>query len=179
MSSFDKSLEKIDVIKFLIYLMAFIIIFLSMTFFLIVPNIKEYRAQQSSYKKAYVQKTRVQNVLSEREDELKKLKTQNRKVLESFAYKFNSEDFISYASGFFSKVKLVEVAKGEFKKEFTEYELDVTSSLKTPTNFYNFLEGLNGYMNIIQVDFPIHLESDQENISSIFKIKVYDLNTSF
>lgn len=177
-SNIDRSLEKIDLMKLLLFLMAFIIITFSMVFLMIIPNVKEHRVLQAEHKRVLVHKTRVENLYLEREAELSRLKAENAHVLKAFKHPFTKEEFTNYAATFFTYVQLKEVTKTDYKKEFTEYELNVTSSLKTPTNFYNFLEGLNRYSSIVQADFPIHLESNKESITSTFKIKVYDLNST-
>ncbi len=178
MNSFDRSLEKINLVSLLIFLMIFLIITFSFVFLLIIPNIKEHRVLQAEHKRVLLHKTRVETLFSERDAELNKIKSENSHVISAFKHDFSTKEFIEYAQKFFSNVSLVEIAQSDYKHEFTEYELNVTSLLKTPTNFYNFLDGLNRYNNIVQADFPIHLESDKEHISSIFKIKVYDLNAT-
>ncbi|WP_458699967.1 hypothetical protein ACKGJI_09085 [Sulfurospirillum sp. 1307] len=174
----DKSMQKVDIVKLLVYLLVFIVIALFMILFVIVPNVKEYKASNQVYKKAYMHKLRVENILNDRKKELKNLQVQNKRAITSFAHKFSADNFIKYAGNFFDKVSLVEIGKKGYKKEFVQYELKVTSSLKTPTNFYNFLEGLNRYENIVQADFPIKMESNASKISSTFTIKVYDINST-
>lgn len=178
MNSFDRSLDKIDIMKLLIFLMIFIVVTFAFVFLLIIPNVKEHRVLQAEYKRVLVHKTRVENLFLERETELSKLKAENVHIIGAFQHPFTQEEFTRYAGKFFNHVSLTEVTKSEYKKEFVEYELNVTSMLKTPTNFYNFLEGLNRYSSIVQADFPIYLESSKESISSTFKIKVYDLNAT-
>ena len=174
----DKSMEKIDIVKLLIYLLVFIVITLFMILTVIVPNVKDYRVSKQIYKKAYMHKIRVNNILKDRDKELKNLQIENKRAITSFAHKFSTRNFIRYAGKFFDKVSLIEVDKKGYKKEFIEYELKVGSSLKTPTNFYNFLEGLNRYENIVQADFPILMEANASKISSTFTIKVYDINST-
>ena len=174
----DKSMEKIDIVKLLIYLLVFIVVTLFMILFVIVPNIKEYRASKVVYKKALVHKMRVENILGDRNIEFSDLNSENRRAITSFMHKFSTDNFIKYAGKFFTQVSLVEVDKKAHKKEFVEYELKVSSSLTSPTNFYLFLEGLNRYENIIQADFPILMESNASKISSAFTIKVYDINST-
>lgn len=177
-SNIDRSLEKIDIMKLLLFLMAFIVITFSIVFLMIIPNVKEHRALQTEYKRVLVHKTRVENLYLEREAELSKLKVENDAVIKAFKHVFTQEEFITYARKFFAEVHLTQITKSEYKKEFVEYELNVTSTLKTPTNFYSFLEGLNRYSSIVQADFPIHLESGKDSITSTFKLKVYDLNAT-
>ncbi len=171
-------MEKIDIVKLLIYLLVFIVVTLFMILAVIVPNIKDYRASKVIYKKALVHKMRVENILGDRNVEFSNLNSENRRAITSFMHKFSTDNFIKYAGKFFTQVTLVELDKKAHKKEFVEYKLKVSSSLKSPTNFYVFLEGLNRYENIIQADFPIHMESNESTISSAFTIKVYDINST-
>ncbi len=173
----DKSLEKINIIKLLIFLSIFIIIILVLILTLILPNVKQYRVYRNQYNSALAHKAKVQNVLNDRVNELKKLQLDNRKVFTSFKHKFTQPEFMLFANKFFDKVTLKEVKKSIHKKEFKVFELNVTSTLKTPVNFYKFLDGLNHYQNMIQADFPIDLKSDGKVIGATFKIKVFGLVT--
>lgn len=178
-NNIDRSLEKIDFMKLLFFLIIFLVVTFSLIFILIIPNIKEHRLQKTEYKRVLVHKTRVENLFLERELELNRLKSENTNILLAFHHAFTQEEFIAYAQKFFTEVHLAKISEGEYQKEFQEYELNVTSALKAPSNFYAFLEGLNKYSNIIQADFPIHLESmGKENISSRFTVKVYDINAT-
>ncbi len=172
-SNMDRSLEKINYIKLLIFLLVFVFITLLLILTLILPNIKKYRTVRAQYNKVNVYKTRVENVLHERVLELKKLETKNRKIFAAFKHEFSQKEFVSFASKFFHKVSLKEAKQKTDGKEYKVYELNVTSSLKTPVNFYKFLDGLNHYQNMVQADFPIELRADRDMIYSSFKIKVY------
>ncbi len=175
MNNVDRSLEKINYIKLLVYLFVFIFITLLLILILIVPNIKKYRLARGEYNQALVHKTRVQAVLNERDKELKKLKSDNWKIFNAYKHKFSNKEFSSFAKQFFDKVSLKEIKQISYKKEFKIYELNVTSSLKTPVKFYQFLDGLNRYDNMVQADFPIDLKSNGKLIYSSFEIKVYNL----
>ncbi len=176
-SNTDKSLEKINIIKLLIFLSIFIVITLVLILALILPSIKHYRVYKNEYNTALFRKVKVQNILNDRVKELKKLQLDNRKVFDSFKHKFTEPEFVLFANKFFNKVTLKEVKKSLHKKEFKVYELNVTSTLKTPVNFYKFLDGLNHYQNMVQADFPIDLKSNGKVISATFKIKVFGLVT--
>ena len=175
MNNADRSLEKINIIKLLIFLSIFIVTTLVLILVLILPNVKKYRVYRGQYNSAVVHKVRVQNVLDGRMKELKNLNIKNKKVFDSFRHEFRKDEFVTFANKFFNKVSLKEVKKSIYKKEFRIYELNVTSTLKTPVNFYKFLDGLNHYQNIIQADFPIDLKSNGKTINSTFKIKVFGL----
>jgi len=173
MNKIDRSLEKINYIKLLIFLVVFIFVTLLLISILILPNIKKYRVARGEYNQASVHKIRVQSVLKEREKELKKIGLDNWKIFAAFKHNFTKEEFLTFAKQFFNKATLKNVKQSSYAKEYDVYELNVTSSLKTPVKFYQFLDGLNHYSNIVQADFPIDLKSNGSLIYSSFKIKVY------
>ena len=175
MSKRDRSLEKIDYIKLLIFLVVFIFITLLLISIFILPNIKKYRVARDEYNRVKVHKIRVENILKEREKELKKLKFDNRKIFTAFKHNFAKDEFLAFAKQFFNQVTLKNIKQSTYTKEYDLYELNVTSSLKTPVKFYQFLDGLNHYNNIVQADFPIDLRANGDVIYSSFKIKVYAL----
>ncbi len=176
MSRADRSLEKINYIKLLIFLVVFIFVTLLLISILILPNIKKYRVARGEFNQVMVHKIRVESVLKEREKELKKMRLDNWKIFAAFKHNFTKEEFLTFAKQFFNKVTLKNIKQSSYTKEYEIYELNVTSSLKTPIKFYQFLDSLNHYTNIVQADFPIDLKSNGNIIYSSFKIKVYGLN---
>ena len=131
----DKSMEKIDIVKLLMYLLIFIVVTLFMILFAIVPNIKEYRTSKVVHKKALIHKMRVENILGDRNVELSNLNSENIRSITSFMHKFSTDNFMKYTGNFFSKVSLVEVNKKAHKKEFIEYELKVISNFSHPLKY--------------------------------------------
>ena len=176
MSKMDKSLEEIDIVKLLLFLLIFVVISMVLIFAVIVPDIKAYKQAKAEHRSQFMTTSRVENILSEKEKELKKLSSDNRKILDAFSNTFDEERFIRYSSQFFNDVTLAKVTKEEYQGEFAMYELNVSSSLKSPQNFYAFLEGLNRYENIVKADFPIEMKTDNGVIRSHFNIKVYELD---
>lgn len=171
-------MEKIDILKLLIFLMVFIVITLGMILFFIIPNVKSYRANKIIDQRALTHKMRVESVLQEREAEFATLKEQNRRAITAFVHGFSDEGFLQYARNFFDTATLKALEKEDYKQDFTTYALHVRTALKSPVNFYDFLEGLNKFENIIQADFPIHMESNASTIDASFMIRVYEINAT-
>jgi hypothetical protein len=171
----DKSLEEFDIIKLLLFFLLFVAIIMGLILGLVVPDIREYKSVKSDLNSEQVATQKIYEILSERENSLLNLRSQNRKILEAFAKSFDEERFKSYAGQFFEEVELKKQDKKEFKEEFTLYELTVTSKLDTPVQFYNFLESLNRYETIVRTDFPIEMWIEEGKIHAIFNIKAYEL----
>ncbi|MGG7048253.1 MULTISPECIES: hypothetical protein [unclassified Campylobacter] len=173
MSKRDTSLEKIDLVKLLLFILAFIIICFIMIFGFIIPNIKEYRKltqQNSSVMSAY---SKVKRIHDEKSKELEGLKEENVFIIKSYDTMFDQTKFIQFASKFFDNVKLTPIPDASSAHEFFLYELSVVTSIKTPQKFYDFLEALKQYESIIKAEFPIQMKGEGEKILTTFNIKVY------
>lgn len=173
MSRKDTSLEKIDIVKLLLFILAFIIICFIMVFAFIIPNIKEYQTlnrQHNSIMSAYA---RVKQIHDEKAGALEKLKEDNKFIIKSYDTKFEKKKFIEFCSRFFSSVELTEIQNLNQNDEYFLYELSVVSSIKTPQKFYDFLESLSKYESIVKADFPIKMNGEGDKIHTTFNIKVY------
>ena len=175
MNKLDKSLEEFNLIKLLFFLLLFLVIALFMVLVLIVPNIKEHKRQKAMYQFELTTTQRVEAVLNEKEAQLQHLRSENRKVIEAFVNRFDEERFVRYVGEFFEEVSLARLEQKEFERDFTMYELKVTSLLATPVKFYNFLESLKRYEGIVKADFPIEMRAEGKLIHATFNIKVFAL----
>lgn len=174
MSKKDTSLERIDLVKLLLFILIFIIVCFIMIFGFIIPNIKEYRGLARENRSAMSLHAKAKQIYDEKNSALEALKDEHKFIIKSYDTKFDKQNFIAFASTFFSDVKLSE-ADSQPSGEYFLYELGVTSSVKTPQKFYDFLEGLTKFENIIKAEFPIQMKGDADKIRTIFNIRVYGL----
>ena len=143
----DRSLQNIDVTKLLIYVLLFIVACLVMIFGFLVPNIKEYR----------------------------EIKQNDKAVLDALENKFDADKFAQFASKYFTNVNLSEPKEAAKNGEISVCELTVTGSMKTPAKFYEFMDALQSYENIVKIDLPIKMRKDAEKIDATFGVKIYSL----
>lgn len=169
----DTSLEEIDIAKLLAYILVFVMVCLVMIFAFIVPNIKEYREINLQNRSQTASVTKINQIYNSKNANLNEMKEKQRLVFKAFETKFDKENFSLFAGKFFSDVKLKEVPPKDSDEKFLRYELNVTTSLQTPSKFYNFIDALSKYDNIIKVDFPINMRGQDDKIHTTFNIKVY------
>lgn len=174
----DRSLQELDPVKMLLFFLAFLAISFIIIFAFIVPNIKEYKEVKALHNRNEMATIRLENTLNAKEDQLRKIVKNNQKLLDALITTFDEKKFIIYTNKFFTHVSLAKNSNQKSHKGFLVYELNVTSSLQTPQNFYDFLDGLKTYENIIKADFPIQLTANGDIIQSSFNIKVYNLKDS-
>ena len=171
----DTSLEDIDILKLLIYILVFIVICLIMIFGFIVPNIKEYRSIQAQNRSQIASVSKIEQIYNSKNNVLDEIKQKDRTVLKAFDTKFNKIKFSAFATNYFSDVKLHEMPNENPDEPFLRYELNVTSMVKTPSKFYNFIDALQKYDNIVKIDFPIKMRGEGDKIHTTFNIKIYGL----
>lgn len=164
---------QLDPIKMLLFFLILVLISLFLIFILIVPSAKEYKSVKIMHQRHDQSITRLQNIIGAKANELDDIVKNNSKILDALVHSFDKQNFLTYANNFFQNVKLQELKKLD-KNPYILYELNVTSSIKTPSNFYNFLDGLKQYQNIIKVTYPISMQSVDKNIHASFLLKIYN-----
>lgn len=169
----DRSLEDIDILKLLIYVLIFIIVCLIMIFGFIIPNIKEYRVIQSQNRSQLASVAKVEQIYNGKNDALNELKQKDRNLLKAFDTKFNKIKFSAFATNYFTDVKLQEIPSQIEDELYFRYELNVTSMVRTPSKFYDFIDALQKYDNIIKIEFPIKMRGENNKIHTTFNIRVY------
>lgn len=169
----DKSILEIDPVKMLLFFLAFVAVSLLIIFALIVPSVREYKRVKTKHSRYEMSTSIMENSIKSKENELQNIIRDNSKVLDALIEKFDKKDFVEYADKFFTDVKLSDVKNQRTKDGFTLYELNVTSSIKTPNNFYKFLDGLTTYKSVVKIGYPITMQSKDDNIRASFNVKVY------
>lgn len=169
----DRSIEDIDIVKLLIYIVIFLAVSVVMIFVFIVPNIKEYRQIEATYTSSQNALLKIQKNFEGTLGELHDIEKTNEFTFKSLNNKFNEISFITFASKYFDNVSLNELPQKDANDEYYRYELNVTSAMNTPSKFYNFLDELKTYDNVVKVDFPINMKSESSLIHTTFNIRIY------
>ncbi len=165
----------INILKLLIFLFIFIVISFLIIFIFIVPDIKNLRNAKIEHKRTYNIYIFNKNKLNSKIKDLKNLKYNNLKIIQAFDNKFNEKDFIKFAKKYFKDATLKKEATKPYKQNFIKYSFNTVSKITTPTVFYKFLTDINRYDNIIQADFPIHMQAVGNDINTTFNLKVFVL----
>lgn len=171
----DRSLQNIDVTKLLIYVLIFIVACLAMIFGFLVPSIKEYKQAKYESRMQIAASAQTQRLYDAKSKALDEIKQNDKVQLDALENKFNSDKFTQFASKYFTNVNLSEPKEAAKNGEISVYELTVTGSMKTPAKFYEFMDALQNYENIVKIDFPIKMHKDTEKIDAIFGVKIYSL----
>lgn len=153
-----------------IVLLIFVLLF---SFLLLIPEGKEYRKQRATLKTDRAQHRMYQNFSDTTSQTLEQLQSENRHTITAFERSFNAKRFEKINSTYFSSLKLSAPIQTKSDDEFLVYEVNTTSAINTPQNFYDFLDAVNKSDWIIGINFPINFKRDAEIIRSSFTMKVY------
>ena len=171
----DRSLQNIDVTKLLIYVLLFIVACLVMIFGFLVPNIKEYKQVKYESRMQIAASAQTQRIYDAKSKALNEIKQNDKAVLDALESKFDADKFAQFASKYFTNVNLSEPKEAAKNGEISVCELTVTGSMKTPAKFYEFMDALQSYENIVKIDLPIKMRKDAEKIDATFGVKIYSL----
>ena len=157
----DRSLEEVDVLKLVLYVLAFLLVSLAFVMLVIVPNIKEYKKVKAEYHSKMLNLARIKQRFFASANDLDTLKTKNSKSLNAIINTFDEKKFQNKAGEFFSNVQLNRAPKEDENSTFINYELNVTAMMSTPDKFYAFIDFVNSYENVILIDFPVAIKKSK------------------
>jgi len=156
-----------------IFLFLFVLIF---SFGLLIPEGKDYRIKRIALQKELKEYNKYKTFNEETLQKLKDLQSKNRHIITAFDRPFNPNRFEKEYKTQFSSLTLSKLARVKNEKGFAVYEVNTTSHISSPKNFYDFLDAINKGDWIIGMNFPIKFLREGEMIKSSFTMKVYENN---
>ncbi|WP_457743476.1 hypothetical protein [Sulfurimonas sp.] len=153
-----------------LFLFLFVLLF---SFIVLIPKGKEYREKRVEFNKINIKVNKYQNFYDDTLKTLKDLQSKDRHIIAGFDNIFNPDRFEKEHKNYFSSLSLAKISKIKDESGFAVYEVNTTSRIASPTNFYNFLDAVNKSDWIIGVNFPIDFKREGEMIRSSFTMKVY------
>ena len=165
----------IDVIKNFLFFTFFIILTLVFIAFIISPAINSFKKSKKEYYQTKYTLEITTNQYKEKLTELKKLQNSNRKIINALKRDFDENNFKLFASKYMSVSSIKEVNSTEYKNDFIKTTYIMTSKIKSPKNFYDFIDALKNYKSVLRVYFPIDFIKNKENIDLTLKLEHYKL----
>ena len=164
------SRQQIYLIVASLVLFIFVLIF---AFAILIPEGKEYRIKRVDLKKASKELREYKYFYDDTLETYKNLQATNRTIITAFDSIFDPYRFEKQHKKYFSALTVSELTLASSDKDFVTYEVNTTSQINSPKNFYDFLDVINKSDWIIGVNFPINFKRDGELIRSSFTMKVY------
>lgn len=170
----DRSLEQLDISKLVLYVLAFIAVCAGLIIFLVIPILNDYKNALNELSSQANINSIIDSEFQTSLNRLESLKNENKALFEQFDGDFNLTHFSKFLNQYFITPTLSEIKQSGAKPEYLQYEFNVSATLESPKSFYEFIEALNVYRNLIELETPINLQSTEEGEISInFMLKIY------
>jgi len=153
-----------------------LIIVLLFSFNVLIPQGKNYREQKIVVLKQGNELQRYEMLHMQTLETLKELQAKNRHIIKALDTRFDPIRFEKQHRGFFHSLHLEEMSELSKEGFFQVYEVNTSSQIDSPLNFYSFLEAVNKSDWVIEIHFPIHFKRDEKRIESSFKMHVYNFS---
>lgn len=168
----DHSLQEIDILKLIMFVLAFIFVLVFMITIFIIPSIKEYKKSKIENQNSHMNLLKIEEIYMADAGALNAFEQENNKSFKAVLSNFDERDFLNNTSRFFDGASLAKLGNSDDNKSYACYELNVTARLDSPQKFYDFLDFLNSYNNIILLDFPVKMQSRRGLIDTSFELKI-------
>lgn len=165
-----------SLINILLLSLGFTVLFFLIIIVLFIPTGKSYKKVHKAYVKEMIKLDDKQMIHDETKDKLQNLQSKNRSYIMAYENKFNAQSFNTLYSKYFVKLTLTQQQKLQNEDIFDVYEVNTTSNLHSPTDFYEFLTAVKKSENIIRVEFPINFIAKNNMLYASFRMKVYGAN---
>ncbi len=152
-------------------LLVFVFVF---SFAVLLPEGKKYRIHKSELKEKSVELRAVSERYARADGKLKKLSSENAKILKAFNNTFDETLFEKQYGSFFTSIRVAKNEHASDEDEFRVYDVNATAKMGSPKSFYDFLDAVNSAPWVIAVNFPIEFKRDGDNINGSFSMKVYN-----
>jgi len=157
----------------IIALILLILVFV-FAFLFLIPKGKEYRTERIIMKKELALQRKHKEYNDETYAHLQDLRTKHKHIIEAYDNSFDPERFIKMNKDCFESLTLTKQKNIENNaSEFSIYEVNASSKIDSPQNFYTFIDQVNKSNSIVKVNFPIHFEREGDLIRSSFTMRVY------
>lgn len=172
-----KQIMKINISRqniFLLVMATVLLLFvLLFSFTALIPKGKEYREQRTDLRKVQRELKRHEDFNDMTFEELKKLQSDSRHIIEAFDATFSAQRFELQNKSYFNSLTLSKISQRTDEDGFAVYEVNTTSQINSPKVFYDFLDAINKGDWIIGINFPISFKRENDLIRSTFTMKVY------
>jgi len=165
----------IDIIKNMLFFTLFIFLFLFLLGVIVAPSIKKFKSIKTEYYQTKIDLDKSENNLNSITDEYQKLFKENRKIIFGLKREFDKKNFQLFAKPYMNIIKIDDKNISLYQNKFIKKTYIVTAKLKTPNNFYKFVDASKNYKNILKIYFPIVFKAKNGELNLLFKLEHFKI----
>ncbi len=141
-------------------------------FWVFTPKIKTYRALKIEIERNSVELAASEKKFDKQYADLQRLQEQEKNIDIALHRHFDEKVFAQYLDKYFSSFTLNSV-KDLQENGLLVHELDVQARITSPDEYYRFINALNRFEWVVEVDGTLHFRGLKEGIATRFTLKVY------
>ncbi|ELJ5538296.1 hypothetical protein RS312_000634 [Campylobacter coli] len=168
----DKSLEELNILKIIIYVLSFITVCTALILFLLLPLLKDYKQANLRKNSQVAIFNAAKTKLDISENKINTLRTENNKSLEQFEQNFNLTHFQNFLEKYFKNIQVTEL-KLDKKEKYLTHRINIQASINNPRRLYDFIDALTQYNNLIKIDYPMTLKASDHGIMVDLNVQIY------
>ncbi|EAI3898401.1 hypothetical protein YN70_002925 [Campylobacter coli] len=168
----DKSLEELNILKIIIYVLSFITVCTALILFLLLPLLKDYKQANLRKNSQVAIFNAAKTKLDISENKINTLRTENNKSLEQFEQNFNLTHFQNFLEKYFKNIQVTEL-KLDKKEKYLTHRINIQASINNPRRLYDFIDALTQYNNLIKIDYPMTLKASDHGIMINLNVQIY------
>lgn len=169
----EKLLNEINTMRMLIFSAGFVLMCAFLILVFMLPALNNYKSAKLRLNSQNSVNHSIEQKLAQSEQILANLQTENKKIFAQFDKKFDINTMRKFLEQFFDNVKIEELEITLPKEEYLAKKLHIKALMKSPEQFYTFMENIRDYENILAVQTPLKLQSQGQNIDFEFDMKIY------
>ncbi|EAW7550724.1 hypothetical protein FGY55_00290 [Campylobacter coli] len=168
----DKSLEELNILKIIIYVLSFITVCTALILFLLLPLLKDYKQANLRKNSQVAIFNAAKAKLDTSENKISTLRTENNKSLEQFEQNFNLTHFQNFLEKYFKNIQATEL-KLDKKEKYLTHRINIQASINNPRRLYDFIDALAQYNNLVKIDYPMTLKASDHGIMVNLNVQIY------
>jgi len=164
--------REVNLSKNIYLFITFIVLVLYIFFNVISVNLKKYKNTNTKIKKIKSQFVVQNNNYNDFLDKYNKKTRENASALKSIVNIYNEIELSRLLSQYFTTFDILH--KDSYQKQnYIVSEIQVNSVTTNPQNFYIFISNLAKLNNLVEISYPIKIESNNGYLKIEFALKIY------
>ncbi len=168
----DKSLEELNILKIIVYVLSFITVCTALILFLLLPVLKDYKQTHLRKNSQAAIFNAAKAKLDASENKLITLRTENNKSLEQFEQQFNLAHLQNFLEKYFESIQITELELDK-KEKYLTHRINIRALINNPRRLYDFVDTLAQYNNLIKIDYPMTLKASDHGIMINLNVQIY------
>ena len=170
--------EEVDLTKTLLFILLSLVLTLMIASMMIIPDIQQLKISKIHTDRSLKMLKGTREYYDQLSAENSQLQEKNRKIIEALQVSFKEERMQRFGEEKLGRFEMHGTSLVPHDQNFIRYELNATTRIDSPVRLYEFIDALNGYESLAEMNFPIVIDADEEyNLDVKLHLNIYELSS--